>query len=127
PQTTLATSASVASPNFKQEFYEGQNLQLNWDLTDITPDLAKVNGTAAFKQGPGKLLNVEKLASSSRVGKIALAPLETLAKIQSKGVLNQVNLPSLQSIPFDSVVGDYVIKSGMMTIKTFSLNGQALS
>src|SRR4029077_19731979 len=43
PQTTLATSASIASASIKQEYYEGQNLQLNWNLTDITPDLAKVN------------------------------------------------------------------------------------
>src|SRR4029077_5056356 len=111
PQTTLATSASVASPNFKTEFYEGQNLQLTWNLTDITPDLAKVNGTAALKQGPGKILNVEKLASNSRIGKIALPPLETLAKPQNKRVLKQVNLPSLQTITFESLVGDYLLKS----------------
>ena len=127
PQTTLATSASIAMANVKQDYYQAQNLQLNWNLTDVTPDLAKVNGTAALKQGPGKILNVGKLASSSRIGKIALAPLDILAKIQEKGVLKQVNLPSLQSIPFDSIVGDYVLRSGVMTIKTFTLSGNDLS
>ncbi len=127
PQSTLQTTGRVAMANIKQEFYEGQNLALDWNLTDLTPDLAKVNGTASLKQGPGKILNVEKLAASSRVGKIALAPLETLAKLQAKGVLKQANLPSLQSIPFDSIVGDYLLRSGIMTIKTFNLNGKDLS
>lgn len=127
PQTSLQTSGNVAMVHIQQEFYEGQNLRLDWNLTDITPDLALVSGTASLKQGPGKILNVEKLASSSRVGKIALAPLETLAKLQAKGVLKQINLPSLQTIPFDSVVGDYLLKAGTMNIKTFNLNGKDLS
>ena len=127
PSTSLHTTAKMIMADIKQEFYEGKNLELNWNLSDITPDLARVSGTANFKQGPGKILNVEKLAASSRIGKILLAPVETLAKIQKKGVLQHVNLPSLQSIPFDSVVGDYLLKSGVVNIKTFNLNGQALS
>ncbi len=127
PQTSVQTSGDVALANIKQEFYEGQNLHLKWNLSDVTPDLAKVSGTASFKQGPGKILNVEKLAESSRIGKIALAPLETLAKLQKKGVFSQVNLPSLQSIPFDSIAGDYLLRTGVMTIKTFDLNGKDLS
>jgi len=102
-------------------------LQLKWNVTNVTPDLSKVSGTASLKQGPGKILNVEKLAAGSRIGKIALGPLDALAKLQQKGLLSQVNLPSLQSIPFDSIVGDYVLRSGVMEIKTFDLNGKALS
>jgi hypothetical protein len=127
PQTVLQTSANIALADIKQEFYEGKNLQLTWNLTDITPDLAKVNGTANLKQGPGKILNVEKLAATTRIGRVALAPLETLTKLQNKGVLKQVNLPSLQTITFDSLVGDYVLHAGVMTIKTFLLNGQELT
>src|SRR5262249_47601933 len=79
------------------------------------------------KQGPGKILNVEQLVAGSKAGQIALAPLAALAKLQSKGVLKQVNLPSLQSVPFDSLVGDYALTSGVMTIKTFALSGRDLS
>src|SRR5262249_9175003 len=51
----------------------------------------------------------------------------TLAKLQDKGVLKQVNLPSLQTIAFDSLIGDYLLKTGVMQIKTFNLNGKDLS
>jgi len=93
----------------------------------VTPDLAKVNGTASLKQGPGRILNVEKLAAGSRIGKIALSPLEVLAKLQQKGLFKEVNIPSLLAISFDSIVGDYVLRSGTMDIKTFDLNGRDLT
>jgi len=127
PQAVVQTQGDVAMADIKQENYEGKNLQLKWNLTQVTQDLSKVGGTASLKQGPGKIMNVDKLAAGSRAGKIALAPLDALSKLQQKGLLNQVNLPSLQSIPFDSIVGEDVLNSGIVTVKTFTLNGQALS
>jgi hypothetical protein len=127
PQTSLQTTGDVSMANIKQTYYEGQDAHLKWNLTEVTPDLSKVSGTASLKQGPGKILNVDKLAAGSRLAKIVLAPLETLAKLQSSGVLANMNLPSLQTITFESIVGDYVLRSGVVNIKTFDLNGQALS
>ncbi len=127
PQATIQTSADIAMANVKNDYYEGHNAQLKWNLTQVTQDLSKVSGTASLKQGPGKILNVQKLAQGSRIGKIALAPLEALASLQNKGLFKQLNLPSLDSIPFDSIVGDYVLHSGVLEIKTFNLSGQALS
>jgi hypothetical protein len=126
-QTSLQTSAELAMANVKHEFFEGKDIQLRWNLAEVTPDLSRVSGTASLKTGPGKILNVEKLAASSRIGQVALLPLDTLAKVQKKGLLKEVNLPSMQSIPFDSVVGDYLLRSGMMDVKTFDLNGRDLS
>lgn len=126
PQTTVQAKANVAMPFIKHEYYEGQTLAMHWDLSDITPDLSKINGTASFTQGPGKILQMEKLAAASRIGKIALAPLDILAKLQKKGALKQINLPSLQTVPFDSLEGDYVIKAGTLLIKKFDLAGKDL-
>jgi hypothetical protein len=127
PVVQLTSSAELAVASVKQEFYEGQNLQLKWNVTDVTPDLSKVNGTASLRQGPGKILNVEKLAAGSRIGKVALSPLEVLAKLQKKGLLQGMNVPSLQAISFDSIVGDYAMRSGMMDVKTFDLFGKELN
>jgi uncharacterized protein involved in outer membrane biogenesis len=126
-QAVINTAGELTMASIKLEQYEGQNLQMQWALTDITPDLARVSGTASLNQGPGKILNVQKLAASSAIGKIALGPLDALAKLQQKGLLNQVNLPNLQTITFDSVVGAYQLHSGLVEIKAFDLNGQALS
>ena len=113
--------------NIKQTYYEGQDAHLKWNLTEVTPDLSKVSGTASLKQGPGKILNVDKLAASSRLGKIILAPLTVLAKLQQKGLLQQVNLPSLMAVSFDSLVGDDVLRSGVVEVKTFDMNGRDLT
>jgi len=126
PQATVQTSADISMANVKNDYYEGHNLQLKWNLTQVTQDLSKVSGTASLKQGPGKISNVDKLAQTSRIGKIALAPLEALAKLQAKGLLKQIDIPSLESIPFDSLVGDYVLHTGIMDIKTFELSSSAL-
>jgi len=127
PQTTLQTSGDLAMASIKQEYYEGQNLQMQWALTDVTPDLSRVSGTASLKQGPGKILNVGKLAASSRIGKIVLGPIEAIARLQQIPPFNQVALPNLQTIAFDSLAGAYQLRSGVMDVKTFDLNGRALS
>jgi hypothetical protein len=126
-QSTLQTSGELSAPSVKLDQYEGQNLQVQWALSDVTPDLSRVNGTASLNQGAGKILNVQKLAASSAIGKIALGPLDAIAKLQQKGLLNQVNLPNLQTITFDSITGTYQMHSGIMDIKTFDLNGPVLS
>ncbi len=127
PQTSLHTAAKIKLGKIQHPYYEGQGLEMDWDLSNVTPELSKVSGLVHLTQGPGKILQLDKLAASSRAGKIALLPLESLAKLQKKGVLQQVNLPSLQSIPFDSIVGDYALKNGDMEIKRFDLVGQDLS
>ena len=127
PQTTLQTSGDLAMASIKQEFYEGQNLQMQWALTDVTPELSRVSGTASLKQGPGKILNVQKLAAGSRIGKIVLGPIDAIARLQQIPPFNQVALPNLQTISFDSLSGTYQLRSGVMDVKAFDLNGRALS
>jgi hypothetical protein len=126
-QTTIQTSGDLQMASVKQEFYEGQNLHLQWNLTDVTPDLSRVGGSATLKQGPGKILNVVKLAATSQVGKVFLAPIAIVAGLQQIPPLNQLNLPNLQTITFESLAGNYQFRSGIMDVKNFDLIGQALS
>jgi hypothetical protein len=113
--------------HIKHEYYDAKNLDFKWNLSDVTPDLERVTGTAALKQGPGKLTHVDKLASQSKSARIALLPITTLQKLDNGGVLRALGIPSLQTIAFDGIHGDYLFNSGVMTIKTFDLTGQDVS
>lgn len=127
PQTVVQTKAKLEIPVLKHAYYQGQSVAMQWDLSGITPDLTKVTGTAALTQGPGQILELDKLAKSSRIGQIALAPIQILAKLQAKGVLSRVQLPNMQKLSFDALAGDYVIKAGKMDIRKFDLSGKDLS
>jgi hypothetical protein len=118
--------AHLAVGNIKHEFYQAQNLDFHCNLTDVTPDLSRVSGTADLKQGAGKLQNLEKLAALSKGARIALLPLTTLQKIDKQGLLKSVGLPSLQSLTFSGIRGDYTLRSGTMDVQNFELLGQQL-
>jgi hypothetical protein len=125
-QPPLKTSGHLNVGQIKHQLYQAQNLDFKWGLTDVTPDLSRVSGTATLRQGKGQIQNVEKLASVSKAVRIALFPLITLQKLDKNGIFQSLHLPSLQSIPFDSIKGDYVLKTGLMTIQTFDLSGRDL-
>jgi len=123
----LKTEGRFTAAEVKHEFYSAQSLKLNWALTDVTETLERVSGNAQLNQGQGILKNVEKLVSQYRMAKIALFPIHAVQKIQAKGLLKGIGLPSLESIPFDSIKGDYVFRQGTLDIKTFDLLGKDLN
>jgi len=123
----LKTSGHLTIGKIKHELYQASNLDFKWNLTDVTPDLSRVGGSANLRQGKGLIQNAEKLANRSKVIRIALYPLITLQNLDKNGLLQSLHLPTLQSIPFDSIKGDYAMKSGLMNIQTFELAGHDLA
>jgi uncharacterized protein YhdP len=111
----------------KHEFYDAKNMELQWDLTGVTPDLSRVSGSAHLKQGAGVLKDVQKLAEMSKLAKVALTPILTLQRLDKDGKFQFLHLPALQRIPFDGIRGDYALRSGIMDVKTFDLTGQDLN
>lgn len=122
----MKVNAHLAIGKLKHELYQGQDFDFRCDLTNVTPDLSRVSGTAALRQGQGRVQKIEKLAAISRTARIALMPLLTLQKIDSQGLLKKLGLPSLDDIPFDSITGDYSMKAGVMNVQVFELAGKTL-
>jgi autotransporter translocation and assembly factor TamB len=125
--TPMDVNGHITVGRIKHEFYNAQNLDFKCDLKNVTPDLGQIAGTADLKQGPGKLEELEKLVSTSKGARIALMPLNILQKLDKRGVLHSIGLPPLDTIPFNNIVGNYVLHSGMMDIKAFDLNGSDIS
>lgn len=122
----MKIAAHLTVGNIKHELYQAQNLDFRCDLTDLTPDLSRVSGTAHLKQGAGKLQNLEKLAALSKGARLALLPLTTIQKLDKRGLLKSAGLPSLQSIRFSGLRGDYALRAGTMDVQLFELVGQDL-
>lgn len=125
PPMTIAATCSIGRA--VHDLFEGQKIEFKAKLTDVTPDLSKVNGTATLRGGAGKLKNVEKLVSLSSTAKLVLLPISILQKLEHKGILKGLGIPSLQMIPFNSLKGDYALRSGTMEVQTFDLDGHDLA
>ncbi|HVO33444.1 MAG TPA: AsmA-like C-terminal region-containing protein [Elusimicrobiota bacterium] len=122
----LKVVAHVTVAQIKHEAYQAQNLDLKCNLSELTKDLTRVSGTASIRQGPGKVSDVAKLVSLSKTAAIVLDPILLAQKLDSQ-TFNTLRLPSLKVIPFDSILGDYSLKTGSLTISNFQLNGRDLS
>ncbi len=87
---------------------EGKNLFMRWDLTDITPDLKKIDGTANMKSLGGRFTDLLKLAKREKMIKVLLLPVMIVQKVKLT--------PNLNKLVFTEVVGDYTFKKGIMTL-----------
>jgi hypothetical protein len=130
PPPPIKTSGHIVVAKIKHSLYQAQNLDLKWNLSEITQDLSRVSGTATLRQGAGQLHNVEDLVLQSKMAKILLFPVVILQKLQQGfdkiPALSAIKLPSFQTIPFNGIKGDYLLKSGVMDIQAFELIGRDL-
>jgi hypothetical protein len=126
PAPPAKITARLAVGKVTHAHYRAQEFDFRCALTEVTPDLGRVSGTAQLKQGAGHLLHLDKVAAASPTARLALLPLVTLQKIDRKGVLKKLGLPSLDAVPFDSIQGDYRLTNGVMDIRAFELSGKDL-
>jgi hypothetical protein len=121
PPMKLSGHLTVGS--IQHDLYQAKNLDFTWNLSKVTTDLSMVTGSANLRQGSGVVQNIDKLASLSKAVRIALFPLLTLQKLDRNGALHALGVPTLQSVKFDSITGDYVFNNGIMDIRSFVMNG----
>lgn len=126
-QQRLKTSGQWRSASLRHDNYQADKIEITWDLTDLSQDLAHVNGTAALRHGGGYLRNLEQLAMQSKAARLLLTPIQQIQKVQAKGLLKQIGLPDLNNIRFDSLRGDYGFRDGLMDVRTLTLTGEDLT
>ena len=124
----MNVTAHLVVGHITQQLYDGKNLDFECNLTGITEDLSRRQWDGRAAARTGKIQNLSALADRSMRCISLLLPILTLQKLQQNGAMGSViGLPSLDSITFASIRGDYTIQSGVMNVQTFDLTGQQMT
>jgi hypothetical protein len=99
----------IEHPNFM-----GQNINVNCDLTDITPKKDEINGTASLIIKDGYLKDLTKFSKSNGIGEMFLIPFMILQKVG--GVAKVPVFPDFNNINYSRIEGQYAFKNGIMNV-----------
>ena len=94
-----------------------ENVSASWDLYGVTPDMKKLSGDAKIGVGGGTLHAVGDMALQSPVVKVLIFPILIVQKL-SLGV-------NLNNITVRKIVGDYLFKDGLMTLRKSEMDSNA--
>ena len=108
----------ITHPNFRT-----QAARVDWALTGIAPDLAKLSGRASLNVGAGALEDLSLLAAKSQIARIALFPFVVLQK--TAGLAKIPLLPGFDRVSFKEITGDYTFENGVMTVKESHMDSSA--
>lgn len=100
-----------------------EQVKMNWDLSDLTPDLQTLSGEAKFTAGQGKIHSVGAMATQSKLLKVLVFPLLIVQKL---GRIGGIKLfPDFNDITLIHILGDYGFKNGLMTLRQSEMNSDA--
>ena len=100
-----------------------EQVKMNWDLSDVTPDLKTLSGEAKFRTGQGKIHSVGAMATQSKLLKVMVFPLLIVQKLG--GILGARVFPDFNNISLTQIVGDYDFKNGLMTLRQSEMASDA--
>ena len=99
------------------------DVKLNWDLSDLTPDLKGLSGEAKFTAGKGRIQSVGEMATQSKLLKVLVFPLLIVQKLGRVGGIRL--FPDFNNIVLRQIVGDYGFKDGIMTLRQSEMDSDA--
>lgn len=102
---------------------EAKDLQLNWDLSGITPDFRRLGGWAKLRANGGKFSSLGDMAAQSKWVKVLIMPLMVFQKIGDIGGIKL--FPDFNNMQFSELAGDYVFKEGVMVLKDSHISSEA--
>ncbi|MBI5243788.1 MAG: AsmA family protein [Elusimicrobia bacterium] len=97
--------------------------RLTWELSGITPDMKSLSGWAKLNVGNGKLENLGKIATQSKIVKVMVFPLMVVQRIGKIGGFQL--FPDFNNVAFREIAGDYEFKNGLMTLRESRLDSDA--
>ena len=117
PAAPIRTRGKVRIGELVHPNAQVQDVNASWDLYGVTPDMKKLSGDARLDIGGGKLHAVGDMALQSPIVKVLLFPILIFQKI-SLGV-------NLNDITVRKIVGDYLFKDGVMTLRQSEMDSTA--
>lgn len=94
-----------------------ESVSASWDLYGVTPDMKRLSGDAKLSTGGGSLRDLGSMALQSPVVKVLIFPILIVQKL-SLGV-------NLNNITVRKIVGDYLFKDGLMTLRESHMDSNA--
>lgn len=96
---------------------------LGWDLRGVTPDLRSLDGDAHLRVAGGKVRSVGDMATQSKLVKVLVFPLLIVQKLAR--VARLPGFPDFNDITLNGIVGDYLFKDGVMTLRRSEMASSA--
>jgi hypothetical protein len=117
PATPLRTRGKVEIGALVHPNAQVQAVTASWDLYGVTPDMKTLSGDAKLGVGGGRLHAIGDMALQSPVVKVLIFPILIFQKL-SFGV-------NLNDITVRRIVGDYLFKDGVMTLRQSEMDSTA--
>ncbi|MBI2789908.1 MAG: AsmA family protein, partial [Elusimicrobia bacterium] len=117
PVTPIRTRGKVEIGALLHPNAQLQGVTASWDLYGVTPDMKRLGGDARLGTGAGKLHAVGDMALQSPIVKVLIFPILIFQKL-SLGV-------NLNDITVRKIVGDYLFKDGVMTLRQSEMDSTA--
>jgi len=117
PVTPIRTRGKVEIGALLHPNAQLQGVTASWDLYGVTPDMKRLGGDARLGTGAGKLHAVGDMALQSPIVKVLIFPILIFQKL-SLGV-------NLNDIAVRKIVGDYLFKDGVMTLRQSEMDSTA--
>ncbi|MBI5210613.1 MAG: hypothetical protein HY927_11640 [Elusimicrobia bacterium] len=114
----LDTKRSLSIKQVMHANVEANDIDLKWDLRDITPDLKKIGGEAKVRIGQGKFIDVAKLIKREPSLKALGAPISAF-----QGLGKLVGFPDLNNTSFSYIDAQYKFRDGVLTIENALMCG----
>ena len=122
----LKTSGDITVDKTTHPNFECGKMTLNWNLTGVTPDMKRLDGTAKLLVAAGKAINILDFAAArGGLVRAMVVPLAALQKARDLHVPG-LNIPDMQNIPFNKIEGDYSASQGVITMKPFLLDSPVI-
>ncbi|MBI5624930.1 MAG: hypothetical protein HY924_14235 [Elusimicrobia bacterium] len=120
----LALAGSFKVGEVAHPLFSAKDLELAWDLRDVTKDLSEIDGVSTMTAVSGRFRSLDALCSKSTVAKVLLMPLLAVQQVQRLPGLNM--LPDLTDVAFTRIHGVYVFRSGVMEVRQCRLSSLTL-
>lgn len=117
PVTPIRTRGKVEIGALLHPNAQLQGVTASWDLYGVTPDMKRLGGDARLGTGAGKIHAVGDMALQSPIVKVLIFPILIFQKL-SLGV-------NLNDITVRKIVGDYLFKDGVMTLRQSEMDSTA--
>ncbi|MBI3296841.1 MAG: hypothetical protein HYZ75_01660 [Elusimicrobia bacterium] len=122
PGKPFSAAGSLSIGAIKHANFSAESAALSFDVKSAGGSEPKnLDGAVTLTVGAGRFTDLKLLAADKPLAKALLIPVIALQKVA--GLVKLPFFPSFDTVKFSSIKGDYVLKSGLLTVRESKLDG----